>query len=574
MRNRFMTRRLQRLFNAFISCLLAGLMCMACTVRTPTSSQAASPTPMPQNTAPTGTIEQPDWLSQVDFSQHLTVSIGFWEIAGVLDQSANDQVLRQIESLFHITVQPVSVSWSNYTERYPIMAATGQLPDVFATTLVSSPSYVRWARDGVIRAIPEDLSRFPELSSIMALPDIINLKIDGSFYMIPRVSFLDRDLYASDAALIVRRDWMENLGIAIPANFSEFAEMLRRFAADDPDGNGVNDTAGLSVNARAALGKWVLLGVQPSCNVYGWIDYGGQFQPCYMTPLFDDVVRAFRMLYRLGALDPDFSTQQADDATDKFARGKLGALEYKSSPGPLLALETRWNHYQDPGSFTDKVMILPVFPAPDGQRYHNTGRFFWSESYFAGHVDDVKMTRLLCLYEYLMSEEGRLLLMLGIEGQDYVWRQNQTVDIIRPLDSANGRPAMIRSLYPSIAIFGSLARWTDDMRMGGFIPNEINNANYGEAIMRMSYDDLIWNLQHTLPVERPFAFLALFQQEAYNFPTARIIDDLTAVILGQIDPVVLWQEVQTRYLADGMQELIDDMNGKAASNRVYPYSSP
>lgn len=556
----------------FICCLVLMLNAAACQV-SPTGPALTAPTG--QTTTTTATQQPvPDWLHGANLNEHLTVSIGFWDIASALDQSDTDLVLQSIERIFNITVVPVSVSWSNYAERYKIMAATGQLPDVFATTMVNTPSYEQWVRDGVIRAIPDDLSRFPELNSIMQLSDIVNLRIDGRFYMIPRVSFIDRDVYASDAAMLVRRDWMERLDIAVPENLTEFAEMLRRFVEDDPDGNGVDDTAGMSVNVRAALGKWVLLGVQPVCNVYGWIDYDGLFQPSYMTPLFDDVVRAFRYLYQVGALDPDFATQQADDATDKFARGKLGALEYKSSPGSLVTLETRWNSHQEPGTFAEKVMVLPIFPAPDGNRYHNTGRYFWSESYFASQVDDDKMDRLMYLYEYLMTEQGRYLLSLGIEGKDYRWTDQDDIEIMRSYDQLTGRPVALKSIYPSVALFAPLARWSDDMRRGGFIPNAINNANNGEAIMQMAYDDLMWNLENTLPVDRPYDFLALLQQDANSFPTSRVIDDMTGVILSKGDPAELWEAVRQQYIADGMYDIIDKMNWIAARQQILPRSAP
>ncbi|MFR6582051.1 MAG: hypothetical protein ACLURP_08485 [Ruminococcus sp.] len=42
---------------------------------------------------------------------------------------------------------------------------------------------------------------------------------NGKYYAIPRVSFLDPVLGATDAAMLVRRDWMDNMGFPIRKAF-------------------------------------------------------------------------------------------------------------------------------------------------------------------------------------------------------------------------------------------------------------------------------------------------------------------------------------------------------------------
>ena len=75
--------------------------------------------------------------------------------------------------------------------------------------------------------------------------------------------------------MLVRRDWMDNLGISDPESFQDFADMTIAFAKNDPDGNGIDDTLGYNVNSINALGKWVILGIAPECNVYSWTENNG-----------------------------------------------------------------------------------------------------------------------------------------------------------------------------------------------------------------------------------------------------------------------------------------------------------
>ena len=57
---------------------------------------------------------------------------------------------------------------------------------------------------------------------------------------------------------------METLGMDAPENLEEFIELVGAFANKDPDRNGLHDTIGYNVNNRAALGKWLILGIPPS----------------------------------------------------------------------------------------------------------------------------------------------------------------------------------------------------------------------------------------------------------------------------------------------------------------------
>ena len=265
----------------------------------------------------------PESLQSLSFEEHLDISVGYWNIEEMVKASQPDGMTRYIEELFNITLHPVSVTWSNYKERYQILSATGSLPDVFATITLSSndnndsATFADMIETGSIRALPEDLSSFPLLHSLLESVSYTQY-MDGRYYAIPRASFMDSILGATDAAMLVRRDWMDNLGLKDPENLEEFAAMCSAFAHEDPDGNGLDDTIGYNVNNLSALGKWVILGISPECNVYSWIAEDGRFVPSWATESFKDVVAAYRRLYETGGLDPEFYSKAPNTVMEDF----------------------------------------------------------------------------------------------------------------------------------------------------------------------------------------------------------------------------------------------------------------
>ncbi|NLM09452.1 MAG: extracellular solute-binding protein [Clostridiaceae bacterium] len=514
------------------------------------------------------TLPIPDSMKNVTFSEHMDISIGFWNIHDMSNNKDRDAILKEIENTFNITIHPVSVSWENYKERYQIMSSTKSLPDIFATVTISSTSANDSARlltlieNHDIRALPNDLSKFPRLREIFGNMDYIRAA-DGNFYVIPRIAFKDPLLSFSDVGMVVRKDWMETLGMDAPENLEEFIELVGAFANKDPDRNGLHDTIGYNVNNRAALGKWLILGIAPQCNIYSWIKTEQGFIPSYLTEDFKLVVQAYRRLYETGGLDPDFYTKKATDAVDDFARGKLGALEYKVSPSAIMELESVWRLHQDK-PFEECVGLLEIFPAPDGKRYRNVSNVFWSETLISSNVDDNKMERILYLFDYLLSEEGYALIRYGLEGVDYIIQDGKYHCLLEDI-SEGSLVKTLENKYPSLTLFPSLASWGGDRT--DFEPNEINYLRYGKYATDISYQSLLWNEENTIPVERNFDCLLMPKEPSDMFSTQAVLDDLTRIIIGKGDPIQMWESQLERYYQEGIADYIQRHNEAYLKNK-------
>jgi len=507
------------------------------------------------------TLRLPASMQNLSFNEHLELSIGFWNIHDMVDNKEKDAILEDIENAFNITIIPVSVSWENYKERYQIMSSTKSLPDIFATVTISSTSSNDSARlltmieNRDIRPLPNDFSKFPRLRELFESMDYLRAS-DGNFYIIPRVAFTDPLLSFSDVGMVVRKDWMEALDMDAPESLDGFIELVGAFANNDPDRNGLDDTIGYNVNNRAALGKWLILGIAPQCNIYSWIKTDEGYIPSYLTEDFKLVVSAYRRLYETGGLDPDFYTKKATDAVDDFARGKLGALEYKVSPSAIMELESVWRLHQDK-PFEECVGLLEIFPAPDGKRYRNVSNLFWSETLISASVDDTKMERILYLFDFLLSDEGYALTRYGREGVDYTIKEGEYHCLLEDIPEGN----LVKTLekkYPSLTLFPSLASWGGSK--SDFEPNEINYLRYGKYATEIAYQSLLWNEQNTVPVERYFESLMIPKLPSDLFNTQAVLDDLTRIIIGKDDPVEMWEKQLEHYYREGIADYIRQQN--------------
>lgn len=509
----------------------------------------------------------PSSLQTLSFEEHMDISVGYWDIDAMTKTTQPDGMTRYIEELFNITLHPMSVTWTNYKERYQFLSFTNSLPDMFATITLSSTdnndtaTYSDLVGSGSIRSLPEDMSAYPILKGMLEAAPSIRY-IDGRYYAIPRISYMDPILGAMDAAILVRRDWMDNLGYDDPQNFEEFAELTAAFANDDPDGNGLDDTIGYNVNNRSALGKWVILGIAPECNVYSWVEENGRFVPSWTTDAFQDVVSAYRYLYETGGLDPAFYSKSPTTIQDDFAAGRLGAMEYKSFPMSLMDLKEDWDMLNDK-PFEECVDILPIFPAPNGVRYSNSSNLFWSETYISSSVDDAKLERILALFEFLMSEEGQDFCHYGIEGEDYIRLESGEYQCLLDLTSADGKSVSLSTAlaekYPSSSLFVNLATW-DICDWNSLEMNEMNFLLYGEHCMKLSNKSALWFRDNTTQLERPYAFLNFPKEATDLFSTNRAFEAFVDCVIGDQDAVAMWKDVLEDMRENGLEEYIDRQN--------------
>lgn len=503
----------------------------------------------------------PQSLKNISFEEHLDISIGYWDIDGMAKATETDGMTQYIEELFNITIRPVSMTWSNYKERYQILSATNSLPDVFATITLSSTdnndsaTFADMIKTNSIRALPDDLTSFPALKEILDSVPFTKYS-DGHYYAIPRVSFTDAVLSATDAAMLVRRDWMENLGLQDPESFEEFADLATAFANDDPDGNGIDDTIGYNVNNLSAMGKWVILGIAPECNVYSWVEQDGRFVPSWTLEAFKDVVAAYRQLYETGGLDPQFYSKSPNTVMEDFAAGRLGALEYKSSPASIKNLKELWDTMNDQ-PMEECVDVLPIFPVADGVRYSNSSNAFWSEAYISSTVDDTKTERILALFEFLLSDQGQEMCRYGIEGIDY--RKLEDGSCICLLETGDqSLTTVLQQKYPSFTMFAGIASWGGGWE--DFELNELNYLRYGEFSTKLGRKSALWFRDNTTQLIRPYAFLNFPKEPSNQFSTSQAFEAFLNCIIGSEDAVVMWEQTMEDMKAQGLDQYIDRQN--------------
>ncbi len=483
--------------------------------------------------------------------EHMDISVGYWDVETAL---CGDDIQKFIEEKFNVTFEPMNVTWDDYYEKEQTWAATDSLPDVFCADFRASATFGKWAREGVIRSIPEDLSAYPNLSAYLDSPAAEGCKIDGDLYCIFRKTYQEQAETVKDRIILYRWDLAQKAGVTKePETWDEFRDMIRKIMSADPEGKSIGGMTAPAMNYLVfpfccySMPGAVLEGI-----VFNWVDNGsGTYVPAYFggKNLGDDALPTFQLLrdmYTEGTIDPDMAMATLAESNAKFLGGRAAAL--CTTDNQVKQHINDW-----PGTYghdmNEDVKYLSLMPSVDGNTYYWAIDYAWSETMFSANVDDAKMERLLMIYDYLVSGEGALKGRFGNEGESY-----QIVD--GKLEFIDNKAAV--EVYPSCELFGNLVSWCPELP-NGYVQPYVYPDWYED--WKTELTDLGRACEDVMPTfDR--AYTQAFMNLNSDF-RIKMGEDMLNIMVGDRPVEEMWNEILDNYKTDGLEDVIKAVNESA-----------
>lgn len=225
------------------------------------------------------------------------------------------------------------------------LALTGseELPDVFP--VYGTQMIADMIESGRVKAIDEDIEKY--------MPDRLKEiydKYPQTFYPVTKdgktYGLACAPVLTEGQVMVIRQDWLDNLGLKAPATLDEFEAVIRAFTEEDPDGNGKKDTYGFTYEGdsiynngwvadpvilfSANSGKYIPGSWQEDENgelVYGSINEGNRA-----------TLERMAQWHANGWIFQEAAATSAWDAMTQFTEGKAGI--FIGRPGPLIPLRT------------------------------------------------------------------------------------------------------------------------------------------------------------------------------------------------------------------------------------------
>lgn len=327
----------------------------------------------------------------------------------------SDKVEKLLEEKTGVELNIQWVPFSNYEEKVNSAFATGSLPEAIYLNNDAYLQFKEAIRDDQFWEVGAYIDDYPNLKKLNEQVRK-NTAVDGKVYAI----YQGRP--ASRQGLIFRKDWADNLGLTAPTTIDEFHEMARAFTEDDPDGNGQNDTFGLTDRGDFIFGAFDTVASWHG-TPNGWGVKGEEVLPRFMFPEFMDTMNFFKELREKGYINQDFPVTSKEDQQSFFKNGKAGM--YVGAMGDVQ------------GIYQDAVKINPEIEFDvQNQIKGPNGEFgVWSLPGYGAVVlfsksaikTEERLKEILHFFDYLMSPEGSNLLFWGVEGEHYTVKGDSIV---------------------------------------------------------------------------------------------------------------------------------------------------
>ncbi|MFC4778700.1 ABC transporter substrate-binding protein [Paenibacillus sp. GCM10023252] len=270
--------------------------------------------------------------------------------------------------------------------------------------------------DGVLIELNDLIEEHaPNLSKILKENPDIKKQIStdsGKIYAFPNLSTDPRGL--TFVGPVIRQDWLDKLGLSTPTTVDEWYQVLKAFKEKDPNGNGKPDEIPFHPDngwwlkeSSFLLGAW---GVG-----YNWYHEDGKVKYGALEPGFKEYVTTLNKWYKEGLMDKEFATTDLQLFDAKMTGDRMGSSILLAGGGvgkynQLMAEKNK--NYKLVGT------PLPVLNKGDkplfGQKDNNYAGM--GTGITTANKNPIETVKYL---DYRYSDEGRLLLIFGIEGESY-----------------------------------------------------------------------------------------------------------------------------------------------------------
>lgn len=319
----------------------------------------------------------------------------------------DEKLVKLLEEKANVELDIEWVPDNNYADKLNTAFSTGTFAQAVTMGQDQVDQFKEAIRDDQFWEIGPYFDEFENLGKLKE-EVVQNTMVDGKVYSLYQGRPLSRQ------GMIYRKDWADNLGLEAPKNVEEFYEMARAFTEDDPDGNGKDDTMGLTDRGDLIYGSFKTV-ASWHATPNNWGEQDGELQPEFMFPEYMDSMNFIKDLRDNHYMNRDFPVTSKEDQQAMFKNGTAGI--YIGAIVDILGL------------YNDAIELNPDLEydvhtqvaGPNGEftvwanpGYNNEILFPKSAIKTEEELKDV-----LAFFDLMMTPEFANLVQWGVEGEHY-----------------------------------------------------------------------------------------------------------------------------------------------------------
>jgi len=312
-----------------------------------------------------------------------------------------------VEEHTGVNLQLIVPQKSNVQESLSSFINSEIAPDLIHT---SDPSWILTQVDLELLTPLDELLQTDHQELLRLFPEEAweAVTFQGKIYAIPSMAEVP-----GNEVMYARKDWLDAVNLEPPETLEEYYDVMYAFTYSDPDGNGKDDTWGLTIlpnNLSRAAPFFGAFGVPRGDNpIMQWKEKNGKLVYSGTLPEMSKALAYLRKLYGDGLLDREFILNKEFTFEEKIIKGKVGlfAGNWYDSAGPIRA-----NMARDPDA---EWIRLPYPTGPNGES--GTANMGLVQSYSVIPKGSKHASKVLDVLTFIAGE-GYHELALGIQAEE------------------------------------------------------------------------------------------------------------------------------------------------------------
>ncbi|MBI1295776.1 extracellular solute-binding protein [bacterium] len=314
------------------------LVLSACAAPAPsepaTSADGATTASEPAEDREWGAWRDTDPYAPFPETVQLTLVKGGQEAASLLPEGESIEDNRALQYIEDALNLDITFSWvvpsDSFGDKLNLAIASGDIPDAMS---VDAIQFQQLVAAGALEDLTPYIEQYANADILANYEQTGGVAldaatVDGKIYGIPNVQ------PQADAPLMVwvRQDWLDKLGLEGPETIDDVEAIAQAFIEQDPDGNGADDTFGLTGTMVPVQVPSNLHGFDIFFNVYGAFptlfheNDNGEIVYGSVQPEAREALARLVQMYDDGLIDLDFAIKNADQANEIVISGQGGIM--------------------------------------------------------------------------------------------------------------------------------------------------------------------------------------------------------------------------------------------------------
>ena len=318
--------------------------------------------------------------------------------------SRTNNLIAQIEQATNTKLDVEFVDEGAFSDRLVTSLGSKDTPELFCRV----PNRQALIKDGAAYPLYDLLMQYaPNYMDKIESYDDPNMMLElldvASFEIYSMMNIREPECQLS---FLIRKDWLDKLGLSVPKTWDEFIAVLRAFKNDDPNGNGQQDE--IPFSAQDITNLRYMFGINTK---YYFATDGDEYVPTVYHSKYKNYLETLQELRAEGLLDNRYSERGYSGLENIMANNTLGCTVYYSEYAKLSTEDLRKNGYSG-GTW---IGIQPI-EGPDGDSGIQSAGGFVNNFMISSKVSKDKAREIVRFMNWFYTEEGINLLNYGVDG--------------------------------------------------------------------------------------------------------------------------------------------------------------